>query len=408
MKKTAALLLTMVLLLLCVPLRAEAASASLTGPGTVRAGDTITVKFAAGGGISGGNGTLSYDSSLLTLQSCSGSLSSPWVVEFAGSSFVFYDNSMTSPITGTKTIFTAKFKVSASAAPGTEISVSVKGVTLSDGSSDSSIGSRTYATTLAEPLSGNAMLKSLTVSNATISPAFDPDTTSYTASVPYSTSSLKVDAQAEHSGAKVSITNTALTANATTDVKITVTAENGATRVYHIRTRRAQDPNYVPSGVNTLAVLQAEGLTLSPAFDPQRQSYAVYVPYETESVSVSADVTDSRSSVKLPRIEGIPAGESTHEIVVTAENGQKRTYTLTVFRAQPFDTEIVVTEPTEPPTEPAEVTQPATEPTVPATTEPAVEEPAAPAAFPWQWVGACLVCFALGFAVKAMVPGKKQ
>ena len=171
-------LLVAVMLLAMLPVYAFAAgSASVSGPDVVRAGDTITVRFQAGGGIYGGNGSVSFDSNQLTLQSYSASLSAPWAVEFAGNSFVFYDNSMAAPISGTQTIFTATFQVSASLEPGTNVSVSFNGITLSDGQSDTGVGTKTYSVTIAEPLSNNANLKSLTVSNAEISPAFSADTT---------------------------------------------------------------------------------------------------------------------------------------------------------------------------------------------------------------------------------------
>ena len=186
------MILSLFLIAAIIPLQAYAAgSASLSGPGTVRAGDTITLSFSAGGGIHGGNGTVSFDSNQLTLQGYSGALGAPWAVEFSGNNFVFYDNSMETPISGSKIIFTATFHVSASVKPGTNITVSATGVTLSDGNSDSGIGTCSYSITVAPPLSDNANLKSLTVSNASISPAFSAGTTTYSASVPFSSYSLR-------------------------------------------------------------------------------------------------------------------------------------------------------------------------------------------------------------------------
>ena len=236
------LMLLVIVALICVlPLQAFAAgSASVSGPDVVRAGDTITVSFRAGGGIYGGSGSVSFDSNQLTLQGYAASVGSPWVVEFAGNNFVFYDNSMASPLNSSTTIFKATFKVSASVKPGTEIKVSFTGVKVSDGTADTNIGTKTYSKTIAEPLSNNANLKSLTVSNAEISPAFSASTTNYTASVPYSTSKLEVKAVAEHGGAAVTVANTALKAGGTTDVTVTVKAEDGTTKVYHIKTKRAQ------------------------------------------------------------------------------------------------------------------------------------------------------------------------
>ena len=55
-------------LMFSLTVSAANASATLTGPGTVRAGDTITLSFNLGGSnILGASGTLVYDSSQVTL-----------------------------------------------------------------------------------------------------------------------------------------------------------------------------------------------------------------------------------------------------------------------------------------------------------------------------------------------------
>lgn len=379
MKKFAVVLAVVVLL--CLPLTVyAAASARVSGPAVVRPGDTVTVSFAAGGGIYGGEGTVVFNSDQLTLQGYSSALADPWAVEFTGNNFVFYDNTMASPISGSKTVFTAVFKVAASVAPGTVLSVSVDSIVLSDGSTDLPVGRQTYSVTVAEPLSSNANLSSLTAANATLSPAFSPDVTEYYCSVPFSTSSLNLTAVTEHPGAKVEISNNQLAPNATTKVRITVTAEDGATRIYAILATRAKDPNYVESSVNTLSALKPDGFLLSPAFSAEQLNYAVYVPYEVSSVVLSAELTDAKSSVKLPVLENIPVGQTVYEIPVTAENGQVRTYSITVFRAEPFGIEIE-TEPTEPVTEP---TQPPTEPTTEPTTQPTTEPATQPTSPPTQ------------------------
>lgn len=424
MKKFLAGLMAAVLLVALLPLTVHAAaSASLSGPEVVRAGDTITLTFTAGGGILGGTGTVSYDSSQLTLQSYSSKLSDPWSVEFGGNNFTFYDNSMVTPINGSKTIFTATFQVAPSVAAGTVISVSVQNIVLSDGTSDNSLGSRTYSVTVAPPLSDNANLASMTVANAYVTPGFTWDNTDYSCSVPYGVSSLDIAAVAEHPGATVSIGNNYLNPGATTYVSITVTAENGATKKYFIQVFREQDPNYIPSSVNTLDSLSAEGFRLSPVFAPEHLQYAVYLPYEVDTLVLSAKVTDEKSQVFLPELTGIPVGSTLYEIPVTAENSEVRIYTLNVVRADvyppaetvPEETE-PVTEPTEPVTEPTEpVTEPATVPTTAPTeattqpTEPApVEEPAPSGTSPMAWILGILAAFAAGCALTFLLLKKKK
>lgn len=402
-------------LLLCIPFTASAAgSASMSGPGTVRAGDTITVTFYAGGGIYGGSGSVSYDSSVLTLQGYSATKGGTWAVEFSGNNFVFYDNSMENPIEGSSSIFKATFQVSSSAEPGTTISVTASGVTLSDGNSDTGVGSRTYSATLAAPLSDNCNLSSMTVSGADISPAFSPSVTSYSASVPFTTSSISVNATAEHSAAKVSVNNPSLTAGGTTNVRVTVTAENGATKTYTISVKREQDPNYVKSNNNKLGSLSVEGYALSPSFSTDVTQYYVWLPYETEKVNISASAADGKASSSVGTCDSLIPGVGTDvPVTVTAEDGSQKIYTVTVVRAPSHDqVEQYLTgerepAPTEPETEP--VTEPEAEPETEPVTEaplepPVVQEPEKAKSFNLgTLIAVGIICAAAGAAVVAIV-----
>ena len=362
MKKHISIFLLVAILIVAVfPVTAFAASASasLTGPGTVRAGDTITVSFHLNGsGIYGVSGSLSYDSSQVTLSKTSQKIASPWAVEFNGNSFVAYDNNLDSPINGNKTIFTATFTVKSLSA-GTKINISCTGVTASDGSADTGVGTVTYSATIAEPLSTNNDLKSLTVGNATISPAFSAGTTSYTASVPYEVFKLNVTATAADAKAKVSVDSPTLTVNGTTKVTVTVTAENGATKTYTISVKRAQDPNYVPSGENNLSDMKIDGFMLSPGFSADKDEYVVWLPYEVDSINVSGSTKDGKASVEVVGGDNLVAGEdNVVKVICTAENGEKKEYTIIVKRAAEHGTE--ATQPSD--TNPSDTTPDETKP----------------------------------------------
>ena len=112
MKKIVSILTVLVLcvaLMLPMTVSAASAGASLAGPGIVRAGDTITLSFNLNGsGIFGASGTLSYDSSQVTLSGMTQKIAAPWAVEFNGNNFVAYDNNLTNPINGNKTLFAEK------------------------------------------------------------------------------------------------------------------------------------------------------------------------------------------------------------------------------------------------------------------------------------------------------------
>ena len=356
------------ILVLCIGLLSITVSAAPTGkmegPGTVRAGDTITVTFSLNGsGIYGASGTLSYDTSLVTLSSTSQKIGSSWVVEFNGNNFVVYDNNMAKPINSNTAIFSATFKVKSNATTGAKIKIACTGVTVSDGSKDTTVGEVAYTKEISRPLSTDNKLKSLKVSNATISPAFDPNTTHYTAQVPYEVSKLDITAKANDSGAKVSISNPTLTPNATTKVTVTVTSESGSKRTYTISVSRPQDPNYVKGNDNNLKELAVENFYLSPLFTPDNTQYVIWLPYETETVKVTGMPNDGKA---LVRVEGgeelLPGQDNEIKVICTAEDGTEKIYTVIAKRAAAHDAE--PTEPTEPETiPPTETTQPTTQPT---------------------------------------------
>lgn len=341
MKKTVSIVLSLVIcfvFMLPITVSAASTSASLTGPGTVRAGDTITLSFNLNGsGIFGASGTLSYDSSQVTLSGTTQKIGSPWAVEFNGNNFVAYDNNLTNPINGNKTLFTVTFKVK-NVAAGTNIKISYTGVTASDGSADANVGTVTYSKTVAASLATDNNLATLTVSNATISPAFSAGTTSYTANVPFEVSKLNVSATAADGKAKVSVNSPNLTPNGTTKVTVTVTAENGAKKTYTISVKRAQDPNYKASDNNKLSGISVDGFLLSPAFNTDTTQYVVWLPYETTSIKIGGSAADGKASVVVEGGDNLAAGQDNPvKVICTAENGDKKTYTVIVKRAAAHD-----------------------------------------------------------------------
>lgn len=400
--------LLLCLCLFAMPALAASASASLTGPGTVRAGDTITLTFNLNGsGIFGASGTLSYDAGQLELTGTSQKIGNGWAVEFNGNNFVAYDNNLAKPINSNTALFTVTFKVKSGVATGAAINVSYTNVAASDGNADANIGTVTYSATIAAPMSGDNALKSMTVTNAAISPAFSAGTTSYTAEVPFEVSKLDVKAEANDGKAKVSIDSPNLTPNGTTNVTVTVTAENGSKKTYTIAVKRAQDPNYVASSNNDLAGITVDGFLLSPVFSAENTQYVIWLPYETENVTVSGTAADSKASVTVEGGSGLLAGQDNEvKVICTAEDGSQKVYTVIAKRAAAHDGS---TEPTEPETEP---TEPSTEPeTVP--TEPAPTEPQKPVeqetsgGIPW-WVLLIVgvVCLAGGAAAGIFVDRK--
>ncbi len=201
----------------------------------------------------------------------------------------------------------------------------------------------------APPLSTVNFLSALSVSNADITPAFSKYVSEYKASVPFEVAKLTVNALAEDGEAKVAVDSPELAPGAVTNVTVTVTAAAGGTRTYTIAVSREQDPNYVPSGDNTLAAIKVEGFLLSPAFEPGRLQYVVWLPFETTGIKVSAEPKDAKASVGITGGTNLEEGkDNVITVICKAENGDKKTYTVIAKRAAATEPGQTVPETTQP------------------------------------------------------------
>ena len=336
MKKIAKILLVLSLsfvFLLGSKMDFYAASASLTGPSTVRAGDTITLKLnISDNGKFGMEGSLSYDSSVVSLSSMTCNVSG-WKVENNGNAIIVYDDALSNPLSGNKTVLTLKFQVKSGVAEGTAVNISVNGIVTTDGSAESSIGKASYSTRVAAPLSSNANLSSLSVSEGTLSPSFSAGTTSYNiGEVDFSVSKLNISYRTEDSKATVSINGNNLAVGANT-VSVVVKAENGTTKTYKIQVTRKQDPNYVPSSNAALGGITISGGAISPTFSSEVTDYIVYLPYEYvgKDFTVAGTAADAKAlGVTGGTIAPLVEGVNTTSVVCKAEDGTEKAYKITV------------------------------------------------------------------------------
>ncbi len=311
-----------------VPMKAEAAGASLSfSKGTLRAGDSfsVTLNVALSGAITV-NGSFSY-SGPISLTSISGNTGS---LDVNGTN-IFVDLNTTSGVSGTQAIATANFTVSGSAGTGEAISVSFSG-NYSNLNGDYGV-SGSNGTTVAAPLSSNCNLSSLSISNATLSPSFSVGKTSYFAgTVEFGVSQLNINAVAEDSKAKVSISGNSLVVGNNT-VSVTVKAENGATKTYTISVAREQDPNYVPSSDTSISGITVDGFVISPPFQNGVDKYVVWLPYETTAIATSATPADSKASVSVSGGTDLVEGDNEIVITCTAEDGTTKEYYVIAKRA---------------------------------------------------------------------------
>ena len=327
--------LAALLALSLLPVRAEAAGASLSGASSLRAGDTVTLTcYVSGSNIVAFQGTLSYDSSTLELRDVSNAVGGDWKLEMNGSLVLMYDNALSG--ISSSSMFTVTFRVKDGVSSGSTVSASVTGISVSDGNSDTGLGSASWSATIAAPLSGNADLASLTCGNATLSPSFSAGTTSYSCTVPYEVTWLDLHYSVADSGADAWISGNDLSVGDNT-VSIGVEAANGNVKYYNIYVTRQQDPNYKPSTNAKLSSLSPSTGRLSPAFDPDVSEYVIYLPYEVESFSLTGTAQDSKALSVTDASAELKPGDNPVSVVCTAEDGTtKATYTVHVYRMPAF------------------------------------------------------------------------
>jgi Cadherin-like beta sandwich domain len=207
---------------------------------------------------------------------------------------------------------------------------------------------KTYAVTVNRAaLGGNNNLQSLSVSPGTLAPSFSASTTDYTVNVVSAVASVTVTAQPQDAGATVSIDGQPATsrsvslgaAGSSTEILIGVMAPNGSQKTYTVTVNRAA---IVLSGNNNLSDLVVSAGPLNPPFDAGTTSYDVLVPIGTADTTVTATVADSTATLTIngsPATSGVPStsiplalGANPISIVVTAENGSPKTYTVTITR----------------------------------------------------------------------------
>lgn len=79
---------------------------------------------------------------------------------------------------------------------------------------------------------------------------------------------------------------------------------------------------------NNLASLGIDGANLNPEFNSNTLEYAVELEAGTEKINVNASVADGNASVSGTGEKEVTEGDNNIEVVVTAENGATKTYTI--------------------------------------------------------------------------------
>jgi len=188
-----------------------------------------------------------------------------------------------------------------------------------------------YKITITRAANNDATLKSLGITGYTLNETFSPLTTEYSVNIPYLTTSVTINAEANSTVASVSGKGAKTLTEESTRFKITVTAQDKTEKDYYLTVNRVKDTDA------TLSALSVTGYTLSPTFNKDTLSYTVIVPYTTESVVVDATSTSNLATLQGKGSVTLTNVDTNHNVVVTSQSGIKKTYTIKISRVKSTD-----------------------------------------------------------------------
>lgn len=222
---------------------------------------------------------------------------------------------------------TAKAEASTTTVTGDGTKTLVTGLNTFNIEVEAEDGSKnTYVIIINKAASSNNYLASLLLDQP-FAPTFDRDTLDYSATVANSVTTVDVQGIAEDPNATVTGNGVQNLDVGHNNITITVTAENNTFRVYTIDVYRE------PSDNNYLSDLKVDGTTVN-LFSREKTNYTMTVENNTLEVDVTPVLEDPNATVTGGGVTQLVTGLNTINIVVTAQNGQTKVYTIEVTRKQ--------------------------------------------------------------------------
>ena len=282
-------------------------------PSTAKAGSDVTcsIKITSSEEVGGFQSNISASSGL-TYKSYT--KASDWAGDSSSSTFLIYGNKVSGD---GKVLGTYTYTVGSSAIGN--LTVTLNNIAVSDTNGDP-LSSTSTTNDIIRVISNVNTLSSLTISGATIN--FSKDVTTYNVEIDSNTTTIS--ATATDSYANVTGTGNKTLKYGSNKFEIIVTSELGTKKTYTINITR---PDH-RSTDNTLKELKLNNGTIS--FKSGTTSYNVTVDDSTTIISATAN--DSKSTIKGTGTKNLNYGVNKFEIVVTAENGSTKTYTLNITR----------------------------------------------------------------------------
>lgn len=178
-----------------------------------------------------------------------------------------------------------------------------------------------------EAKSTDKALKSLKITEGTLEPEFNPETTKYSVTVPNNVEQAKIEALANDEKATVTITGNEKLIIGSNMVKITVTAEDGTTRIYNLEVVKT---NKEPA---QLTKLEIPGITLNPEFKSDVYQYTIQLESGSTvtDFAIQTETNSTDATVEIIGNSNLKEGENVITILVTSADGtEKSSYQIIV------------------------------------------------------------------------------
>lgn len=236
MKKTFRFLLSFIIVVaLTVTMfvfNVSAASATISGAGEYEVGKTfsVTIKFNADATLYAVEADVSYNSSVLKLNGVSGA-----DYNAGNGTIKIVDDGFSATKPSNTSSYTLNF--TAIAAGNSNISVSLLG----GGDAESKASASVAVTVVTPKPSSNANLTSIRLSNGSLSPSFNANTTNYNATVKYGVDSITITGTVADGGATYTGGGTFGLEVGNNQRVLTVTAADGTKKTYTINIKRMSE-----------------------------------------------------------------------------------------------------------------------------------------------------------------------
>ena len=291
----------------------------------IRVGDTFKVDYVLSGltakniELNGIEGIINYDKDVLDLVGISSnSLDDYSNYNYLTSKYLYASNKV---IEKDSVVLTFTFK--AKMEQNTNIKMTNEKVAI-DGTEVKLVSNSDIDIKIARALSTNNDITSLTSSIGTFDKPFDKNVLEYTLYVDYWVKSVTLNGVlGDEYASTLAFKEYALTGD-TTVITLPVVAENGDIKSYTINVVKV----YPKSTNNYLSKLEIEGYELK--FNKDTLEYSIKVSSDVETLDITAVAEDSSARVNIYGNSDFKEGENTVTVVVTAEDGSERTYTITV------------------------------------------------------------------------------